>query len=56
MADSQAVKAVCMDADEIERSLTRIAHQILEANKGASSLALVGILTRGDILAHRLAC
>ena len=44
-----------MDADEIERSLTRIAHQILEANHGASNIALVGILTRGDLLAHRLA-
>ena len=44
-----------MDSDEIERSLTRIAHQILEANHGASNIALVGILTRGDLLAHRLA-
>ena len=55
MADSNAVKAVCMDADEIERSLTRIAHQILEANKGAGNIALVGIVTRGDLLAKRLA-
>ena len=44
-----------MDADELERSLTRIAHQLLEANHGASNIALVGILTRGDLLAHRLA-
>lgn len=55
MTDSRTVKSVCMDADEIERSLTRIAHQILEANHGASNIALVGILTRGDLLAHRLA-
>ena len=55
MTDTRAVKSVCMDADEIERSLTRIAHQILEANHGASNIALVGILTRGDLLAHRLA-
>ena len=55
MTDSSTVKAVCMDADEIERSLTRIAHQILEANKGAGNLALVGIVTRGDLLAKRLA-
>ena len=40
-----------MDADEIERSLVRIAHQILETNKGADNLALVGIVTRGDLLA-----
>ena len=49
------VKSVCMDAAEIERSLTRIAHQILEANKGAEDLAVVGIVTRGDLLAKRLA-
>lgn len=55
MTDTKTVKSVCMDADEIERSLTRIAHQILEANHGASNIALVGILTRGDLLAHRLA-
>lgn len=48
------VKSVCMDANEIERSLTRIAHQILEANNGAGNIALVGIVTRGDILAEKL--
>ncbi len=55
MAEPGTVKNVCMDADEIERSLTRIAHQILEANRGADNIALVGIVTRGDILAKRLA-
>ena len=55
MNDAGTVKTVCMDADEIERSLTRIAHQILESNHGADNLALVGIVTRGDVLAHRLA-
>ena len=49
------VKSVCMDADDVERALTRIAHQILEANKGCKDLALVGIVTRGDVLARRLA-
>ena len=44
-----------MDTEEIERSLTRIAHQILEANGGAEGIALVGIVTRGDILAKTLA-
>lgn len=43
-----------MEASEVERALTRIAHQILEANKGAQNIALVGIVTRGDILASRL--
>jgi len=44
-----------MDEVEIRRALTRIAHEILERNKGASSLALVGIAARGDDLARRLA-
>ena len=55
MTETGTVKTVCMDADEIERSMTRIAHQILEANKGAGNIALVGIVTRGDLLAKRLA-
>jgi pyrimidine operon attenuation protein / uracil phosphoribosyltransferase len=44
-----------MDAPEIRRALTRIAHEILERNKGAEGLALVGIAARGDDLARRLA-
>ena len=46
---------VVMDDREIQRSLTRIAHQILEHNKGCENVALVGIVTRGDVLAKRLA-
>jgi pyrimidine operon attenuation protein / uracil phosphoribosyltransferase len=44
-----------MDAPEIRRALTRIAHEILERNKGAEGLALIGIAARGDDLARRLA-
>ncbi len=55
MTEAGVVKNVCMDAGEIERSLMRIAHQILEANKGAENIALVGIVTRGDVLAKMLA-
>lgn len=54
MNGTQQVKSVCMDSTEIERSLMRIAHQILEANHGADNLALVGIVTRGDLLAEKL--
>ncbi|MCS6831119.1 MAG: bifunctional pyr operon transcriptional regulator/uracil phosphoribosyltransferase PyrR [Armatimonadota bacterium] len=43
-----------MDAHEMRRALTRIAHEILERNKGAEGLVLVGILRRGAPLAHRL--
>ena len=48
-------KAKVMDAEAIRRALTRIAHEILERHKGAADLALVGIRTRGAILAQRLA-
>jgi pyrimidine operon attenuation protein/uracil phosphoribosyltransferase len=44
-----------LDEGEIRRALTRIAHEILERNKGAGRLALVGIAARGDDLARRLA-
>ncbi|MGA6826447.1 bifunctional pyr operon transcriptional regulator/uracil phosphoribosyltransferase PyrR [Nitrospira sp. NS4] len=44
-----------MDAGDMGRALTRIAHEILERNKGVQDLALVGIRTGGVHLAHRLA-
>jgi len=44
-----------LDAASIERSLTRIAHEILERNKGLPGLGLVGVQTRGVPLAQRLA-
>src|ERR671918_555154 len=46
---------VVMDADRIARTLTRIAHEIVERNKGVEQLALVGIRTRGVPLARRVA-
>jgi pyrimidine operon attenuation protein/uracil phosphoribosyltransferase len=46
---------VVMDADRMGRSLARIAHEILERNRGVEELALVGIRTRGVPLAKRLA-
>jgi len=47
-------KRVVMDADGIDRSLTRIAYEILEKNKGTKGLCLVGIRTGGIFLAERL--
>lgn len=44
-----------LDALGIKRSLTRIAHEIIEQNKGVEDLVVIGIKTRGEILAHRLA-
>jgi pyrimidine operon attenuation protein/uracil phosphoribosyltransferase len=46
---------VVMDAEQIARACARIAHQILEANRGTQGLVLMGIPTRGVPLAHRLA-
>ena len=46
---------VVMDADRIARTLTRIAHEIVERNKGVEQLALVGIRTRGVPIARRVA-
>ena len=47
--------AVIMDADEMRRAWTRIAHEILEKNRGVRDLAIVGILRKGAPLARRLA-
>jgi pyrimidine operon attenuation protein / uracil phosphoribosyltransferase len=44
-----------LDARDISRALTRIAHEILERNKGAQDLLLLGIPTRGVPLAKRIA-
>ena len=55
MQRSETNQTCVMDEDEIERTLVRMAHQILEQNKACENLALVGILTRGDILARKLA-
>jgi pyrimidine operon attenuation protein/uracil phosphoribosyltransferase len=44
-----------LDARDISRALTRIAHEILERNKGAGDLVLLGIPTRGVPLARRIA-
>jgi pyrimidine operon attenuation protein / uracil phosphoribosyltransferase len=49
------VKSVVMDEVAIDRALTRVAHEILEHNKGCQDLVLVGIRTRGIHLARRLA-
>jgi len=47
-------KKVVMDAEGIERSLTRMAHQILERNKGTSDLIIIGIRRGGVSLAERI--
>ncbi|MBP2635664.1 MAG: pyrR [Firmicutes bacterium] len=48
-------KAVIMDSQAIKRALTRVAHEIVERNKGVGDVTLVGIRTRGVPLAQRVA-
>ena len=48
-------RARLLQEGEIRRAVTRIAHEILERNKGAADLVLAGIAARGDDLARRLA-
>lgn len=48
-------KAIVLDEQAIRRALTRIAHEIIEKNKGIEGCVLVGIRTRGIYLARRLA-
>lgn len=48
-------KANILDEQAINRALTRIAHEIIERNKGIENCILVGIKTRGAYLANRLA-
>lgn len=48
-------KSIIMDEAAVNRALMRIAHEIVEHNKGTESLCLVGIRTRGVPLAERIA-
>src|ERR1044071_3749375 len=48
-------KAQLMSASEIDRSLVRLAHEVLEKTKDLDQLAFIGIRRRGVPLAHRLA-
>jgi pyrimidine operon attenuation protein/uracil phosphoribosyltransferase len=53
--DDFVVKARVMDDSDIRRAVARIAHEIVETNKGTDDLVLVGIRTRGHPLADRVA-
>ncbi|MAT60460.1 MAG: bifunctional pyr operon transcriptional regulator/uracil phosphoribosyltransferase [Micrococcales bacterium] len=50
-----AVGPVVLDAADLNRALTRISHEIIESARGADDLIILGIPTRGAVLAHRLA-
>ena len=55
MSTVEASGKSILDADALARTLSRIAHEIIEANPELADVALVGIQTRGVPLAHRLA-
>ncbi len=49
-----AIEQVILDTESVERALRRIAHEIVERNKGSSDVVLVGIRTGGEGIARRL--
>jgi pyrimidine operon attenuation protein/uracil phosphoribosyltransferase len=53
-AAAGTLKARLLEPDDIRRAATRIAHEIVERNRGAADLVLVGIRTRGAVFAERL--
>ena len=55
MLSSGLLKATVMDSDAIRRSLSRIAHEIVERNHGVEGLVVVGVISHGDVLARRIA-
>jgi pyrimidine operon attenuation protein/uracil phosphoribosyltransferase len=50
-----SLKATVMDSDAIRRSMSRIAHEIVERNHGVDGLVVVGVISHGDVLARRIA-
>lgn len=55
MSKIENVKARLMDEDAVNRAITRISHEIIEKNKGAEELAVIGIQRRGVPLARMIA-
>ncbi len=48
------IKAKIIDEIGLQRTITRLAHEILERNKGSENIVLVGVRTRGEFLARRI--
>jgi len=49
------IKTKVLDADGLRRTINRLSHEVVEKNKGVQDVVLVGIRTRGEFLAHRVA-
>lgn len=48
------IKAIIIDEDGLKRTITRLAHEIIERNKGTKNIVLVGMRTRGEFIAQRI--
>ncbi len=48
------IKAKIIDEQGLSRTITRLAHEILEKNKGSKNLVLIGMRTRGEFIAERI--
>lgn len=48
-------KTKLIDSDGFRRTVNRLAHEVVESNKGGENIVVIGIRTRGDYLAHRIA-
>lgn len=48
------IKAKVIDEEGLDRTITRLAHEILEKNKGSENLVLIGMRTRGEFIANRI--
>ena len=49
------MKTTVLDAEGLRRTVNRLSHEVVEKNRGVQNVALVGIRTRGEFLAHRVA-
>ncbi|MCF8262199.1 MAG: bifunctional pyr operon transcriptional regulator/uracil phosphoribosyltransferase PyrR [Melioribacteraceae bacterium] len=48
------VKAELMNENDVQRTITRLSHEIIERNKGCDNIVLIGMKTRGEFLANRI--
>ena len=52
--EKQHTKAILLDKAKINRTITRLAHEIIERNAQLDNIAIIGVRTRGDLIARRL--
>ncbi|MBN2572626.1 MAG: bifunctional pyr operon transcriptional regulator/uracil phosphoribosyltransferase PyrR [Ignavibacteriales bacterium] len=48
------IKAIVIDEEGLKRTVVRLAHEILERNKGSNNIVIIGMRTRGEFLANRI--